>query len=129
MARSTAITAEPLCPSPLESILIGAIGGVIVVVTVPILDKLKIDDVVGAIPVHLVSGIFGTMIVPFTNDGTSYATQAIGVAAVAGFVLVVSTIVWLLLKFTIGIRVSEEDERVGLDKAEVGVASYPEFVN
>ncbi len=129
LAGLVAITAEPLYPSPLESILIGAVGGVIVVVTVPILDKLKIDDVVGAIPVHLVSGIFGTMIVPFTNDGTSYVSQAIGVGAVAGFVFVISSVLWLLLKFTIGIRVSEEHEREGLDKAEVGVAAYPEFVN
>ena len=69
------------------------------------------------------------MIVPFTNDGTSYVSQAIGVGAVAGFVFVISSVLWLLLKFTIGIRVSEEHEREGLDKAEVGVAAYPEFVN
>ena len=129
LAGLVAITAEPLCPSPLASILIGAVGGVIVVVTVPILDKLKIDDVVGAIPVHLVAGIFGTMVVPVTNGGTSFVSQGIGVVAAAVFVTVVSSVVWLLLKFTIGIRVSEEDERVGLDKSEVGVASYPEFVN
>ena len=101
----------------------------IVVVTVPILDKLKIDDVVGAIPVHLVAGIFGTMVVPVTNGGTSFVSQGIGVVAAGVFVTVVSSVIWLLLKFTIGIRVSEEDERVGLDKSEVGVASYPEFVN
>ena len=129
LAGLVAITAEPLCPSPLASILIGAVGGVIVVVTVPILDKMRIDDVVGAIPVHLVAGIFGTMVVPVTNGGTSYVSQGIGVVAAGVFVTVVSSVIWLLLKFTIGIRVSEEDERVGLDKSEVGVASYPEFVN
>ena len=129
LAGLVAITAEPLCPSPLASILIGAVGGVIVVFTVPILDKLKIDDVVGAIPVHLVAGIFGTMVVPVTNEGTSFVSQGIGVVAAGVFVTVVSSVIWLLLKFTIGIRVSEEHEREGLDKAEVGVASYPEFVN
>lgn len=129
LAGLVAITAEPLFPSPWAAILIGAVGGVIVVVTVPILDKLKIDDVVGAIPVHLVAGIFGTMVVPVTNPGTSFATQGIGVVAVGVFVTIVSAVIWLALKYTIGIRVSEEEERVGLDKAEVGVASYPEFVN
>ena len=144
LAGLVAITAEPLAPSALASILIGAVGGLIVVFTVPILDKLKIDDVVGAIPVHLVAGIFGTLVVAvhtqtsYTNDAgeeiqrtvvEQLVEQAVGVGLTAVFVGVVSAVLWLLLKFTIGIRVSEEHEREGLDKAEVGVASYPEFVN
>ena len=144
LAGLVAITAEPLAPSAFASILIGAVGGLIVVFTVPILDKLKIDDVVGAIPVHLVAGIFGTLVVAVHTQsevknaagetvqltiGQQLVEQAIGVGATAVFVGVVSAILWALLKFTIGIRVSEEHEREGLDKAEVGVASYPEFVN
>ena len=134
LAGLVAITAQPLEPSPLDSILIGSVGGLIVVFTVPILDKLKIDDVVGAIPVHLVAGIFGTLVVALHPDegltmGEQFIAQATGVGAVAVFVGVVSAVLWLLLKFTIGIRVSEQHEREGLDKAEVGVASYPEFVN
>lgn len=134
LAGLVAITAQPLAPSALDSILIGSVGGLIVVLTIPVLDKFKIDDVVGAIPVHLVAGIFGTLVVALHPDEgltmmEQLIAQAIGVGAVAGFVLVVSAVVWLALKFTIGIRVSEEEERVGLDKGEVGVAAYPEFVN
>jgi ammonium transporter, Amt family len=122
-----AITAEPLTPSIPLAVLIGGIGGVLVVVAVPLLDKLKIDDVVGAIPAHLVCGIWGTMIVPLTNDGASYVGQAVGVALTAVFVLAASTVVWLALKFTIGVRASEEDEMAGMDRAEVGLEAYPEF--
>ncbi|MEM7782458.1 MAG: ammonium transporter [Planctomycetota bacterium] len=140
LAGLVSITAEPLAPSPWASILIGGVGGIIVVVTVPLLDKFKIDDVVGAIPVHLVAGIFGTLVVCIHTQGKDaagevmsvtdqFVVQLIGVIAVGIFVTVVSSILWLALKFTIGIRVSEEDELIGLDKAEVGVASYPEFVN
>ncbi len=127
LAGLVSITAEPLFPSPLVAIFVGAIGGVIVVFAVPMLDKLKIDDVVGAIPVHLLSGIWGTFIVPFSNPNTSYGTQLIGIVAVAVFTLVVSSIVWLAMKYTIGIRASEEEETLGLDKTEVGVEAYPEF--
>ncbi len=121
------ITAEPLTPAPLEAILIGGVGGVLIVVTVPMLDKLKIDDVVGAIPAHLVCGIWGTIIVPFTNDGTSYATQAIGIAAFGAFTFVVSLVVWTILKAVVGIRISEEDEDAGIDQVELGIDAYPEF--
>lgn len=127
LAGLVAITAEPLMPSPILSILIGAVGGVIVVFAVPLLDKLKIDDVVGAIPVHLLAGIWGTLIVPLSNSGTSYATQFIGVVAYGVFAAVTSAIVWYALKMTIGLRVSQEEEAIGLDKAEVGVEAYPEF--
>ena len=95
--------------------------------TVPLLDKFKIDDVVGAIPVHLVAGIFGTLIVPLTNDGASYFGQFVGVLATAVFVCIASGIVWMILK-AVGMRVSEEDELGGLDQAEIGIAAYPEFV-
>jgi len=121
------ITAGPDTPAMLEAVLIGGVGGVLVVVTVPLLDKLKIDDVVGAIPAHLVCGIWGTLAVPLTNDGASFLAQIIGIVTVGAFVIVLSTIVWLALKFTIGIRASEEDEALGLDRAELGMEAYPEF--
>ncbi len=130
------ITAEPLAPSMGAAIVIGAIGGMLVVVTVPLLDKLRIDDVVGAIPAHLVCGIWGTMIVPFSyaNDiglneagNPSYYGQFVGVAACAIFVSAVSAVVWLALKMTTGVRPTEEEEIMGLDKSEIGLEAYPEF--
>lgn len=127
LAGLVSITAEPLTPSPMMAIIIGAIGGGIVVFTVPVLDKLKIDDVVGAIPVHLLAGIWGTMAVPLTNSGASFYVQFVGVAAYAIFTIVASAVVWFALKATMGIRVSAEEEFLGLDKAEVGVEAYPEF--
>ena len=129
LAGLVAITAEPLMPSPLAAILIGSVGGLIVVFAVPLLDKLKIDDVVGAIPVHLLAGIFGTLIVPASNGEASFVTQFVGVASIGAFTMIASFIIWFVIKMTIGIRVSEEDEYVGLDQAEVGIPSYPEFVN
>lgn len=124
------ITAGPLDPTMLTSVLIGAVGGILVVVTVPLLDKLKIDDVVGAIPAHLVCGIWGTMIVPLSSPTeSSYLTQGIGVLATAVFVSIASAIVWFILKLTIGVRVSEEDEQLGLDRADTGVEAYPEFAS
>ncbi|RPE63169.1 ammonium transporter [Pacificibacter maritimus] len=127
LAGLVSITAEPLAPSLFMSLVIGGIGGVIVVYTVPLLDKMKIDDVVGAIPVHLIAGIWGTMAVPITNDGTSFVTQAFGIIAIGAFVFIVSLVVWLILKAVTGIRVSEEDEIMGLDKSELGMEAYPEF--
>ena len=121
------ITAEPLTPSIPMAMLIGAIGGVLVVVSVPLLDKLKIDDVVGAIPAHLVCGIWGTMAVPLTNTGTSFGTQALGVVSIGAFAVITSLIGWSIIKYTIGIRVSEEEELEGLDKTELGMEAYPEF--
>jgi Amt family ammonium transporter len=129
LAGLVAITAEPLTPSVPLALLIGAIGSILACVTVPLLDKFKIDDVVGAIPVHLVAGIFGTMIVPLTNTDASYFGQFVGVVSVGVFVSLVSAIIWFALKATIGLRVSEEVEYDGLDQAEIGVPSYPEFVN
>ncbi len=129
LAGLVSITAEPLTPSPIWAIIIGGVGGVIVVFTVPLLDKLKIDDVVGAIPVHLIAGIWGTMAVPLTNtgDGVSFVTQAIGVVAIGAFVFVSSSVLWFILKFTVGVRPAEEHEVDGLDKAEIGLEAYPEF--
>ncbi|MEL7048329.1 MAG: ammonium transporter [Pseudomonadota bacterium] len=122
-----AITAEPLTPAIWQAVVIGGVGGVIVVVTVPLLDKLRIDDVVGAIPVHLFAGIWGTLIVAWTNSDANVVTQAIGVGAVGVFVFFASLIVWTILRFTIGLRPSLEDEMDGLDKAEIGIEAYPEF--
>jgi Amt family ammonium transporter len=127
LAGLVSITAEPLMPSPLTAIIIGAVGGVIVVFAVPMLDKFKIDDVVGAIPVHLLAGIWGTLIVPFSNPDTSYGTQILGIVAIGVFTFVLSGVIWFILKSTIGIRASEEQEMMGMDMAEVGVEAYPEF--
>jgi len=127
LAGLVSITAEPLMPSPLTAIVIGAIGGVIVVFAVPMLDKLKIDDVVGAIPVHLLAGIWGTLIVPFSNPDMSYGTQILGIVSIGVFTFVLSGLVWFILKSTVGIRASEEQEMMGMDMAEVGVEAYPEF--
>ncbi|TJZ92706.1 ammonium transporter [Paracoccus gahaiensis] len=128
LAGLVSITAEPLMPSVFAAILIGGVGGAIAVFVVPMLDRMKIDDVVGAIPVHLVAGIWGTMVVPLTNDGTSFVTQAIGVLCVGGFTFGVSLVVWLVLKATMGIRVSKEAEISGLDISEMGMEAYPDFV-
>jgi Amt family ammonium transporter len=127
LAGLVSITAGPQTPSPGAAVLIGAVGGVLVVFAVPLFDKLKIDDVVGALSVHLVCGIWGTLAVPFTNGDASFLTQAIGVAAIGAFVLVASALTWLALKYTVGIRCSAEDELRGLDGAEIGVEAYPDF--
>ncbi|WP_435311742.1 ammonium transporter [Primorskyibacter sedentarius] len=127
LAGLVSITAGPLDPTLFGALWIGAIGGIIVVFAVPMLDKMKIDDVVGAIPVHLLAGIWGTMAVPFYTEGTSFGVQALGVIAIGIFVFVVSAAFWLIFKATVGIRVSEEDEINGLDMAELGMEAYPEF--
>ncbi len=124
LAGLVAITAEPLTPTLGAATLIGAIGGVIVVFGVPFLDKLKIDDVVGAIPVHLMAGIWGTIAVVFTNGDASLGTQLYSILVVGVFTFVVSGALWFILKMTMGIRVSEEDEITGLDKSELGMPAY-----
>ncbi len=121
------ITAEPLAPTIALSIFIGAVGGLIVTFAVPVLDKFKIDDVVGAIPAHLLCGIWGTVIVPLSNADATYAVQLLGIVAIGVFVFTVSILCWLALKYTVGIRANEEDERLGLDKSELGLEAYPEF--
>ena len=127
LAGLVSITAEPLTPSLGMASLIGGVGGMIVVFAVPYLDKLKIDDVVGAIPVHLLAGIWGTMAVPITNADGSFLTQLYGIAVIGIFTVVASGIVWFALDKIMGIRVSEEDEMIGLDNSELGMESYPEF--
>lgn len=127
LAGLVSITAEPLTPTLIEATLIGAVGGAIVVFAVPLLDHLKIDDVVGAIPVHLFAGIWGTIAVVFTNDTASLSTQLYSIVIVGTFVCVTSSVVWLALKYTVGIRVDEETEINGLDMAELGMEAYPEF--
>ena len=126
IAGLVSITAGPDLQNHLLSIIIGGIGGVLVVASVPLLDKFKIDDVVGAIPAHLVAGIWGTLAVGIFGAG-SLGTQIIGILAIGAFVVVTSAIVWLALKFTLGIRVSEEEEHAGLDTFELGQEAYPEF--
>ena len=127
LAGLVSITAEPLAPTLGQATIIGAVGGLLVVVTVPILDKFKIDDVVGAIPVHLVAGIWGTLIVPLTNSGASFGTQLYSIIVVGIFVVITSAIVWYVLKAIFGIRVDEEAEMNGLDTSELGMEAYPEF--
>ena len=127
LAGLVSITAEPLTPTLGAATLIGGVGGLIVVFAVPMLDKMKIDDVVGAIPVHLIAGIWGTLAVALTNGDASFGTQLIGIVTVGVFTFVVSWIVWTILKMTMGIRVTEEEELVGLDNAELGMEAYPEF--
>ena len=127
LAGLVSITAGPLDPTLFGALWIGAVGGVIVVLAVPFLDKLKIDDVVGAIPVHLIAGFWGTLAVPFYTEGTSFVTQIVGFAIIGAFVFVVSIVAWVILKATMGIRVSEEAEINGLDVSELGMEAYPEF--
>ncbi|MDC3295113.1 ammonium transporter [bacterium] len=127
LAGLVSITAEPLTPTLGQATLIGGFGGVIVVFVVPLLDKLKIDDVVGAIPVHLVAGIWGTIAVAITNTDASLSTQLVGIAIVGAFTFVISFIVWKIIDMIMGIRVSEEAEIIGLDKSELGMEAYPEF--
>ena len=127
LAGLVSITAGPLDPTLFGALWIGAVGGVIVVLAVPFLDKLKIDDVVGAIPVHLLAGFWGTLAVPFYTEGTSFVTQIVGFAIIGAFVFGVSLVVWVILKATVGIRVSEEAEVNGLDVSELGMEAYPEF--
>lgn len=127
LAGLVSITAEPLTPGMGWATIIGAVGGIIVVFAVPFLDKLKIDDVVGAIPVHLFCGIWGTIAVCITNPEASFSGQIISIVIVGAFVFVSSFVLWMILKAVTGIRVSADDEMLGLDKAELGMEAYPEF--
>ena len=124
IAGLVAITAEPLAPSPLLAIVIGSIGGAVMFFSTKLLFSLKIDDVVGAIPAHFFAGIWGTLAVPMSNSDTNFSSQFIGVLAVTIFVFIVSLIVWKILAATTGIRISKEAEKLGTDKAEIGVIAY-----
>jgi Amt family ammonium transporter len=124
LAGLVSITAEPLMPTAYSSMLIGGIGGMIAVFGTQFISSLKIDDVVGALPVHLIAGIWGTIAVAITNPDTSFVTQTIGAFSVVIFVFIVSAIVWSVLKMTVGVRPSEEEELLGSDKTEVGIEGY-----
>jgi Amt family ammonium transporter len=134
LAGLVAITAEPSTPTALQATLFGALGGLLVVGSILALDKLKIDDPVGAISVHGVVGFLGLMLVPITNPltedgGASFSGQLIGALTIFVWVFVTSFIVWAILKAVIGIRVTEEQEYEGVDRSECGIEAYPEFVN
>ncbi|WP_411816990.1 ammonium transporter [Hyphococcus sp. DH-69] len=122
-----AITAEPLTPAIWQAALIGSIGGGIIFVVTPMLEAMRIDDVVGAIPAHLFCGVWGTMAVPLTNSDATFLGQAVGVGANALFVFPVSLVIWLLLKMIVGIRASAEEEEKGLDDSEIGAPAWPDF--
>ena len=128
LAGLVAITAEPLTPTAGWATVIGAIGGVIVVFAIITLDKLRIDDPVGAISVHGVVGIWGLLAVPITNSDGTMAAQLLGVGMIFAWTFVASLVVWLIIKLVMGIRVSEEEEYAGVDLAECGLEAYPEFV-
>ena len=127
LAGLVAITAEPSTPTPLQATIFGAIGGVLVVLSIVGLDKLKIDDPVGAISVHGTVGLLGLLLVPITNDGSTFSGQIIGALTIFVWVFVTSLIVWMLLKVSLGIRVGEEEEYEGVDISECGLEAYPEF--
>ncbi|MEH6578147.1 MAG: ammonium transporter [Amphritea sp.] len=129
LAGLVAITAEPSTPTALQATLFGAIGGVLVVFSIITLDKLRIDDPVGAISVHGTCGLLGLLLVPVTNGDVSLSGQLIGALTIFGWVFVSSLVVWSILKAVMGIRVSEEEEYEGVDLAECGMEAYPEFTN
>ena len=124
LAGLVAITAEPLTPSPMFAMFIGAVGAIIMYFGTKMLESFGLDDVVGAIPVHMFAGIFGTLVVPLSNSETSFGTQFVGVISVIAFSFVLSYGVFSALKSTVGLRISKEAERLGTDKAEVGVVAY-----
>ena len=129
LAGLVAITAEPADPTALEATLIGAAGGVLVVFSILMLDKLKLDDPVGAISVHGVVGFFGVMVVPFTDGDATFVGQFVGAAVIFAWVFSTSFATWLVIKAIIGLRVSEEEEHEGVDIHECGMEAYPEFVS
>ncbi len=124
-----AITAGPDITNPIYALIIGAIGGLVATLSVPVFEKLKIDDVVGAIPAHLVAGIWGTLAVGIFSDDATVINQLIGVAAIGGFVFACSLVVWAVLKYTLGLRVSKDSEFLGQDIMELGIEAYPEFLS
>ena len=127
LAGLVAITAEPSTPTPLQASLFGALAGVLVVFSILTLDKLRLDDPVGAISVHGVVGLLGLLLVPVTNDSASFTAQLIGAATIFAWVFAASLVTWAIIKAVIGIRVSEQEEYEGVDIAECGMEAYPEF--
>ena len=128
LAGLVAITAEPSTPSALEATLFGAVGGVLVVFSILFLDKVRIDDPVGAMSVHGTCGLLGLLLVPLTNSDASFTGQIIGALTIFGWVFGASFVVWLCLKVIVGIRVTEDEEVAGIDVTECGLEAYPEFV-
>ncbi|TVU72010.1 ammonium transporter [Cobetia crustatorum] len=129
LAGLVAITAGPLTPSIGEATLIGAVGGLLVVFAIVGLDKLKIDDPVGAISVHGVVGLWGLMAVPLTNSDATFSAQLLGAATIFAWVFFASLVVWMIIKVTMGLRVTAEEEYEGVDLAECGMEAYPEFTS
>ena len=129
LAGLVAITAEPLTPTIMQAIGIGAVGAIIATFGAKLLEMVRIDDVVGAIPVHLFAGIWGTLAVPLTNSDATFFGQGVGVLAIGAFVFITSFIVWLLLKITVGIRLSPDAENVGGDLSELGHNAGSIFAN
>lgn len=129
LAGLVAITAEPSTPTALQATLFGALGGALVVFSILALDKVKIDDPVGAISVHGVVGLLGLLLVPVTNGDVSFSGQIIGAMTIFGWVFAASLVVWLAIKAVMGVRVSEEEEYEGVDLAECGMEAYPEFTS
>ena len=127
VAALVAIPAEPLTPPALQATLIGGVGGVLVVFSILGLDKLKLDDPVGAISVHGVVGIWGLLAVCLTNSDATIGAQLLGIGSIFAWVFIASLIVWSIIKLVIGLRVSEEEEYEGVDIAECGMEAYPEF--
>jgi Amt family ammonium transporter len=129
LAGLVAITADPLSPDPIVATLIGAVGGVLVVFAILALDKVKIDDPVGAISVHGIVGFWGLMAVPFNNSDATFGMQLYGAFVIFAWTFVASLVIWGILKAVMGIRVTEEEEYEGVDLAECGMEAYPEFTN
>jgi Amt family ammonium transporter len=127
LAGLVSITAEPLSGTNVESMLIGAVGGLLVVLSIVALDKMRIDDPVGAISVHGTCGIWGLMAVLITTDGATLTGQLTGLATILGFTFAAALVVWFVIKMIFGIRLSDEDQMVGADVAEIGIVAYPEF--
>jgi Amt family ammonium transporter len=129
IAGLVVITAEPSTPTALQATLWGALGGIAVVFSIIGLDKLRIDDPVGAISAHGACGLLGLLLVPVTNDGASFSGQLIGAATIFGWVFLASLVTWGIIKAVMGLRVTEEEEYEGIDIAECGMEAYPEFVS
>jgi ammonium transporter, Amt family len=127
LAGLVAITAEPLAPTPFGATLIGAVGGLLVVLSIVGFDKLRIDDPVGAISVHGVVGIWGLLAVPIYNDDAGLGPQLLGIVSIFAWVFLTSLLVWFLIRLTLGIRVDEQHEYEGVDLSECGLEAYPEF--
>ena len=127
LAGLVSITAEPLSGTNVESMLIGAVGGLIVVFSIVGLDKMRIDDPVGAISVHGTCGMWGLLAVLITNDDATLAGQLTGLGAILGYTFIASLVVWFIIKMVFGIRLSDEEQTVGADAAEIGITAYPEF--